>query len=354
MSRLTIAVTGMNAHDSPGPGVPVVRGIRDEYGSDCRIIGLAYDALEPGIYMDQLIDHAFLLPYPSEGEQAYKSRIMSIHDIYGIDVLVPTLDAELPIILRMEEELDQQGIKTFLPSSKNIKEISKSRFHLLDQQYGIQVPRSDIASDLTRLDSLTSELGFPVMIKGQFYDAYVAHNYQEAVLYFNKIRDRWGLPIIVQEFILGEEYDVVAVGDGQGGTLGAVPMRKTYLTEKGKAWAGITVSDPRLIELTREVIGKLEWRGPNELEIMRRSKDGELFLMEINPRFPAWTYLAVGAGVNLPATVVHLALGKSPIVSEEYEVGKIFVRYSMDLITDIAKFESITTLGELHHNHKES
>ncbi len=354
MTTLTIAVTGLNAHDSPGPGIPVIRGIREHYASGCRIVGLAYDALEPGVYMEDLVDHAFLIPYPSEGEESFRTRLLEIHSKCGLDVLVPTLDAEMPIILKMRDELTELGIKTFLPSDENLAQISKTRFQKLSERHGINVPLSDSAADLSRLDSLCRSLGFPVMIKGQFYEAYIAHNYQEAVLYFNKIRDRWGLPIVVQEYILGEEYDVVAVGDGKGGTVGLVPMRKMYLTDKGKAWAGITVTDPRLINMSHDVIAKLEWRGPLELEVMRRRSDGELFLLEINPRFPAWAYLSVGAGVNLPAAVVALALGEKVTVAPDFEVGKIFVRYSMDLITDLAKFESITTLGELQHTQPET
>ena len=46
---LTIAVTGMNAIDSPGPGIGVIRALRDCQDFNLRIIGLSYEALEPGI-----------------------------------------------------------------------------------------------------------------------------------------------------------------------------------------------------------------------------------------------------------------------------------------------------------------
>ena len=49
-TSLTIAVTGLNNTDNPGPGVPVVRGIRESQEIEARIIGLAYENLEPGIY----------------------------------------------------------------------------------------------------------------------------------------------------------------------------------------------------------------------------------------------------------------------------------------------------------------
>ena len=41
----TIAVTGLNNTDNPGPGVPVIRSIRESKNFDVRIIGLAYENL---------------------------------------------------------------------------------------------------------------------------------------------------------------------------------------------------------------------------------------------------------------------------------------------------------------------
>jgi carbamoyl-phosphate synthase large subunit len=163
---------------------------------------------------------------------------------------------------------------------------------------------------------------------------------------YNKITAKWGVPVIIQEFIKGTEVNVVALGDGEGGTIGAVPMRKQYITDKGKAWSGITLDDPKLLDLTRRIIKAMKWRGGMELEIVKSHKN-EYFIIEINPRIPAWVYLAVGAGQNIPEALVKLALGMEVNPMKEYEVGKMFVRYSYDLITNVKEFEKLSTLGEL-------
>ena len=46
---LTVAVTGLNAIDSPGPGVAVIRALREGFPDRVRIIGLSYETMEPGI-----------------------------------------------------------------------------------------------------------------------------------------------------------------------------------------------------------------------------------------------------------------------------------------------------------------
>jgi carbamoyl-phosphate synthase large subunit len=83
-----------------------------------------------------------------------------------------------------------------------------------------------------------------------------------------------------------------------------------------------------------------------ELELIR-SNDDEFYLIEINPRIPAWVYLAVGAGQNLPEAMVKLALGMETKPFTDYKKGVIFVRYSFDLITDINEFEKLSMSGEL-------
>lgn len=346
---ITIAVTGINATDNPGPGVPVIRAIRAAEDFSGRIIGLAYDQLDPGIYMDDICDDVYLFPYPSEGSKAALERLKEIHERTPIDVIIPSLDSELSSFLKMKPELDKLGIHSCLPSEAGLKLRSKALFSELAEQYDIRVPNSRAISDLRSINDLKDDFDFPVMIKGQFYEAYIAYSPLEAESHFRRISAKWGLPVIVQEFIRGEEYDVVALGDGEGGIIGAVPMRKMQLTDKGKAWGGVTVSEPKMDKFVRKVMKKLKWRGPCELEIMKGSKDGEYSLLEINPRFPAWTYLSVGAGQNLPWATVRLALGEQVEPFVEYGVGTMFLRHSVDMVYPLAMYQAMTMEGELHH-----
>ena len=136
------------------------------------------------------------------------------------------------------------------------------------------------------------------------------------------------------------------MGDGEGNTISVIPMRKLYITDKGKAWAGITLDDSSFIELARKFVSITKWRGGCELEVMQ-SPEGVSYIMEVNPRFPAWIYLTAAAGQNQPAALVKMALGEEITPYEDYEVGKIFIRYAWDLITDIREFQKISGTGEL-------
>lgn len=348
MSRLdlTIAVTGLNNTDNPGPGIPVIRGIRDSEEFNPRIIGLAYENLEPGIYMHDIVDKTYRVPYPSEGSDILMGRIMEINRLENIDVLIPNFDAELIAFMKAEEKLKEAGIRTFLPTLNQFKEREKANLPDYGKKYGVKVPFSKPITSIRDIEDLGDDFEYPVVVKGKFYDAYIANNRDQAALYYSKLSSKWGLPVIIQEFISGTEVNVVALGDGKGNTIGAVPMRKQYITDKGKAWAGVTLDDSSMLKLTDKIISESKWRGGMELELIRSEKN-DLYLIEINPRIPAWVYLAVGAGQNLPAALVKLALGHDVKRFETYETGKMFIRYSYDMITDMSEFEKLTMNGEL-------
>lgn len=345
-TKITVALTGLNNTDNPGPGVPVIRGIRDSKEFDPRIIGLAYENLEPGIYMDGIVDKTYQVPYPSEGSDVLLQRILEIHEKDPIDVLIPNFDAELYAFMRSEKILEKAGIKTFLPTLEQFEERHKSNLPDFGEKYGLSVPFSKPINRIDEIETLKDDFEYPLMVKGKFYDAFLAYNEEQVRMNYNKISAKWGLPVIIQEFIKGTEVNVVALGDGEGNTIGAVPMRKQYITDKGKAWSGITLDDPKLLDLTNKIIKAMKWRGGMELELVKSNKN-ELFIIEINPRIPAWVYLAVGAGQNLPEALTKLAMGEEVKPFRSYKVGTMFVRYSYDLITNLKEFEKLSTLGEL-------
>ncbi len=286
-----VAVTGLNATDNPGPGITVIRSIRQDPDFKGRIVGLAYDTLDPGIYAREFVDEVFLLPYPSQGTEALWERLQYIRERTGIRVVIPTLDAELPSFMALEGRLRESGVGTFLATKAQYDLRAKDRLAAMGERAGIQVPRTAVVSDPASLYSIHEQLSYPFFVKGLFYGAEPARSIDKAVAAFHRVVAKWGVPVIVQELVHGEELDVVAVGDGEGGLVGAVPMKKTFITDKGKGWAGVAIRDPELLDLTRRFMAHSKWRGPCEVEVVK-DREGGYHLLEVNPRFPAWTYLS--------------------------------------------------------------
>ena len=344
--KLNIAVTGLNAIDSPGPGVAVIRCLREATDFDVRIIGLSYESLEPGIYMHDLVDKTYQIPYPTTGTEMILARMEYIHSKEKLDLIIPNFDAELFPFIKLESKLKKLGIRMFVPTLKQFEEREKFNLNEFGEKYNLLVPKSKAIYDLSSIHNLTNDFTFPMVVKGKFYDAIIAYNFDQVKSAFHKISAQWGLPIIIQEFVDGTEFNVTGLGDGKGNTISMVPMRKQYITDKGKAWGGISISDEKMLKMTRKFIKATKWRGGFELELMK-DKNGRFYLLEINPRMPAWIYLSAGVGQNIPEALVKLALGEKVEPFTDYKVGKMFIRYAWDMIVDREEFEQLSINGEL-------
>jgi carbamoyl-phosphate synthase large subunit len=296
--------------------------------------------------MEGICDSSYLIPYPSCGSRALLERIQEIHNETPLDAIVPTLDSELPSFLAIKNCLSEMGIGIILPTAESLLLCSKAMLPKL-KDMGINVPLGKCLSDLVSIDVHDKSLNYPMVIKGKFYEADIVYSQAQAHRSFKRLAAKWGVPVIAQEFIVGEEYDIVAVGDGLGGLIGAVPMRKMQLTDKGKAWGGLTICDPELDSFVKEMMSILKWNGPCEFEVMKSTKD-EYYLIEVNPRFPAWCFLAVEAGQNLPWVVAKMALGQKVSPLPQYKVGIMFLRHCIDVAYPMEIFESMTTKGEYH------
>ena len=163
---LTIAVTGLNATDNPGPGVAVLRSLRDGARAGERRIGLTYDALDPGVYARDLADEVFLLTYPSAGAHAFLDRLRSIHERTPLDVIIPTLDAELPLFIALEPQLRAMGIALFLPTEAQLELRAKAKLAALGRAAGVDVPETAVVASVDDIARVDETVAYPLLRQG--------------------------------------------------------------------------------------------------------------------------------------------------------------------------------------------
>ena len=82
-----------------------------------------------------------------------------------------------------------------------------------------------------------------------------------------------------------------------------------------------------------------------ELEMIKTTQN-EYYLIEINPRFPAWIYLAKASGNNLPWALLEI-LHQQPLSELTPPIaGTLFIRYAQETIVSLADFEAMMMNGE--------
>ncbi|MGV8057814.1 MAG: ATP-grasp domain-containing protein [Smithellaceae bacterium] len=347
MINVHVVITGLMATDNPYPGLGIARCLRSATEFRGTISGFVFDPLSTGAFCAGVFDRIFLIPYPAAGVDVLLQRIKEINDVYPIDLIIPSLDSEVILYAQAAGELAKMGIKTLLPSAGSIKRRSKNQLYEFCRQHKFRCPETIIINNVKEISARCNDLGgTPFVLKGALSDAAVCNSIEEGEYNYWQLFNQWGYPIMMQRFITGEEIDVIALTGKNSQLIGAVVMKKFGLTEKGKAFAGITVEDDKPIKLTGAILKRLEWIGPAECEFLKDEK-GHYHLMEINSRFPSWLYLACAAGQNLPLWTLKLALDMpvSPLIS--YATGKLFVRTVTDSFIDAPTLLKLIASGEM-------
>jgi D-aspartate ligase len=127
---------------------------------------------------------------------------------------------------------------------------------------------------------------------------------------FLKLRPRLaalGSPVLVQESVPGpesrvESYHVYVDHDGR--TVGEFAGRKirTMPPVYGHTTALAITDTPDVLEQGRELVRVLGLRGVAKVDF-KRAPNGDLYVLEVNPRFHLWHHAGARAGVNIPALV---------------------------------------------------
>jgi len=334
---MKIALSGLNNTDNPAPGIGVAKSLKNH-----KLVGLSYDVNEPGIYQG-LFEKIYLMPYPTLGYEEFKNRILEIKQKSDIEAIIPNLDAELPLYIKYQDEISKLGIKTYLPSLECFEMRDKSKLPQFSESIGVKHPKTLEITSIDDLIKATKEFGFPIMVKGNYYKAYKANNLDEAIEFYYKISNEWGFPLLAQEVISGIEINYVGLGDGKR-VVGGVGMKKLTTTELGKVWSAVSIKNEALFQASKKFVESIGWRGAFEFEAMSDGKD--IYLIEINPRFPAWVYFATSLGVNLPQMMIDLMNNKEITPVLDYPDEKMYVRYVEETTVDFKEFMNLLTKKE--------
>ena len=85
-----------------------------------------------------------------------------------------------------------------------------------------------------------------------------------------------------------------------------------------------TTTAPELMEQAVALLSALDWHGPAQVEFKRDARDGQLRLMEVNPRFWGTLDLSIQAGIDFPYLTALAALQGDIEDCFDYQVGMRF------------------------------
>lgn len=249
----------------------------------------------------------------------------------NIHVVMPLVTKELEPLAAHLDQFELAGARVMVspPSSLEIANNKGKLYEFLEWR-GLPVPNYRIIEQAGQLREACTALGYPekpVVVKPCLSNGgrgfrILDETFDPLSLFFQEkpgqplmrlaeleslLSSTPGIPfMLVTEYLPGREISVDCLCR-HGETLMAVPRTREKLVN-GISVAGEFVEDRQAVRYASAVISALKLHGNIGLQL-RESSAGQWLILEINPRVQGTISAALGAGVNLPALGVKLALG---------------------------------------------
>ncbi len=300
--------------------VEAFRRAADRLGLGVRIHGADIGRAAPAMH---IVDAAHVVPRIADS--AYVPALSRLVARHAIDLIIPSLDPDLPVLARAAESFAEAGCRVVV-STPEVVDICRDKLATFDvlRRAGIDTPRT---WDITALSSAElDQLPFPLFMKPRSGSAAVGNFKLFDRDDLNTLSRRVPEPI-VQEFVDGVEHtlDVYCGFDGEPRCV--VPRRRLEV-RTGEVSKALTVKDPAIMEVGRRVAEALggcrgvvtvqcmvtaDPRARREIAGSGHTSDADrIRVIEINPRFGGGAPLAIQAGADFPRWIMEEHLGRRP------------------------------------------
>jgi diaminopimelate decarboxylase len=321
---MKIYISGLYSGTNPQPGVGLARSLRAAY-PHATLVGVEYSNRSSGIHWPDLDELWLQRPWEELDLDEYAAQVRRVLDsgalwLSGIDLEIMWLASVFP-----------EGHRNLLvPPRKALRKIAKPEVEA-HRGLPVRVPTyiSTEHSDW-ELHAFCRRHDWRVWLKGPYYEAVRTPTWDSVEIYRTLVAKAWSTEkLFLQAHVSGYE-ESVCLSAYRGELLSCVHMRKRELTEEGKTWAGdVTEVPEEFAAPLRRIVKELGWTGGAEFEMVRDTS-GQLWLLECNPRFPAWIHGSTIAGKNLPALLVEAASGV-PAERQPAAVTEEFTRVVLEV-----------------------
>jgi carbamoyl-phosphate synthase large subunit len=292
MKKVNVLITAASRR------VPLVRVFRkavEKFGRG-RVVTTDINPFSPALYFGH---KHYIVPLTTDRQ--YIPIIESICEAEEVNLVIPTIDDELPIFGRSLSQFAQAGIEVAV-SSERTSNICNDKYetYLFCRDNGITTPDTRLPADVD-----FGSLRYPVYVKPRFgrgsVNVFAVPNETQLRLFLDYVPDP-----IVQDRLEGTEFTVDVLSDFNSRVLSIVP-RERLVIRAGVSDKGITRKNAEIIAFAKDVAEKLQIVGPANIQCKWDGRD--ISLIEVNPRFSGGIPLTIAAGADFAAWLVQLKGG---------------------------------------------
>jgi carbamoyl-phosphate synthase large subunit len=288
--KSTILVTGVGAVIGYG----IIKSLR-RAELPVRIVGMDIYTDAYGRHLAD--DFVQAVPAASEDYLPFLRRVIAEHHI---DLIIPGIEPDLYALWRHRAELPTQVVL----NTDQALELSRSKLatarYFADQPFVIPTLHSCPYTECV------ARLGLPFIFKLVSSHASKGLTLINDAVAFDFFTARAGVGKCVYQPRIGsddEEYTVGAFGDGKGGYVDSIILRRRLAQDGSTARAWFVADDPAIRTTVDAVFRMLHPVGPTNVQL--RKQDGIAYLLEINPRISSAWKEALRPTVKRPGSAVR-------------------------------------------------
>ena len=266
-----------------------------------------------------LVDADVAIQVPAIYAETYIASLKAIIKEHSIDAVISLNDLELPILSQEKLAIEALGAKVIVSSEEVIK-VAFDKWKTVNflKTIGLKSPKTYIDLVEAKKAIQVGDLKFPLVIKPRWGSASIGidfpENMEELELAYQLQKIRLGRTILaeaskedfdhailIQEKIPGAEYGMDVLNDFDGNYQGTFVRQKLSM-RSGETDKAISVIDHRFEEVGRRIGEQLKHIGNLDCDVFEHQ--GELYVLELNPRFGGGYPFSHEAGMNTAAAYI--------------------------------------------------
>lgn len=297
-------------------------------------------AVDKQLSAPALVDADIALKVPDIYSDNYIDELVEIIKNYKVSAVISLNDLELPILALAREKIELAGAR-LLVSSESVISIAFDKMKTADfiSKIGLKSPKtySSLEEAIHAIEN--GSLKFPLVLKPRWGSASIGIDFPENM---NELKLSYKLQqiklaksilnkasssdidnaILIQEKLEGKEFGMDVINDFKGNYYGTF-IREKLSMRSGETDKAISVIDDRFENVGKKIGENLGHIGTMDCDAF--VVDGELYVLELNPRFGGGYPFSHEAGINTAGIYVEWLNGNVDVSKfNNYRSGVLF------------------------------
>ncbi len=287
-----------------------------------------------------LVDADVAIQVPAIYSSDYIPSLLKIIEENRINAVISLNDLELPILSESKKDIELLGAKVIVADEQAIK-IAFDKWETVRflEQNSLKSPKTFIDFQEAKRAIESGELKFPLVVKPRWGSASIGIDFPEDLeelelayklqtirlkrtILAEASKEDMEHAILIQEKIPGTEYGMDVLNDFDGHYVGTFVRQKLQM-RSGETDKAISVIDSRFDQIGKTIGENLHHIGNLDCDVFEHN--GELYVLELNPRFGGGYPFSHEAGNNTAAIYIEWLKGNKDISKySNYKENQMF------------------------------